>query len=456
MALLGLLALNLLFLLAGSCLLWAARGFDDWGDWLRSAGVSYFVGVAVGCVSMTLVLVWGGAASVSSVLGVTLGPAVVGLAAGALRRRPLPRGAAGSWIGSGSDLASWGLGLLTTGLLAAFYREAAAAPLRAWDAWTFWVPKAKVIYFFGGIDVPLFRTITGSSYPLLVPALDAMDFRFMGAADTTTLTVQYWLLLVGFAAALVALLRQLAPAWLAWLFAAAVVVLPQLDQRLVQRLADWPLDLFFCLAALAAVRWLVLRESWALGTVGVLLAAAMATKREGELLALALVLGMLAALGRREWRRWPLPVAVAAAAYAVNIPWRLWWTSRHLTSDVPGGTFSGTIDHIGRAPASIWLVVRLLFDPANWMLAAPVALVAALLALTLPEARLPRFYLVAMATAAVGFAWATWSDPTMPIVATPALNPSIRLVGALALLSLACSPLLLAPLLRAAELRSGR
>lgn len=447
MALLGILVLNLLFLIAGSCMLWAARGLSDWAEWLRLSGVSYLLGVAVSAVLMTLVLVYGGGASALATLGVTCGPAALGLGVGLWRRRPLPRGLAFSGPATPSELAAWALGLGTAGMLAAFFRQARVDPLRAWDAWAFWVPKAKVIYFFGGIDSPLFRTFTGSNYPLLVPALSAMDFRFMGAADTTTLAVQYWLLLVGFVAAMVGLLRTLAPAWLIWLFAASVVVLPQLDERLLNRQADWPLDIFAAVAALAAVRWVVLREPWALGVFGVLLSAAMATKREGEMLSLCLVLGVLAALGVRERRRWLLPVAVAAAAYAVNIPWRLWWTSRHLTSDTPPHVLSNTF-HLGRAPASVWLVVRILFDPAYWVVATPVALVAAILALTSSDRRAARLFLAAMLVGVLGFAWATWSDPSLPIVATPALNPTNRLVGALTLLSLVFAPLLLAPFLR--------
>lgn len=50
--------------------------------------------------------------------------------------------------------------------------------MTSWDAWGFWMTKAKAIYYFGGIDTSIFRQ-TWPSYPLLVPVLAAMNFRFM-------------------------------------------------------------------------------------------------------------------------------------------------------------------------------------------------------------------------------------------------------------------------------------
>ena len=57
-----------------------------------------------------------------------------------------------------------------------------ASPGLYWfDAWSFWVPKAKAIYFFGGLDEEFFTELPGASYPLLVPVLDAAAFHAMGA-----------------------------------------------------------------------------------------------------------------------------------------------------------------------------------------------------------------------------------------------------------------------------------
>jgi hypothetical protein len=48
-------------------------------------------------------------------------------------------------------------------------RGARLSGLYWWDAWAFWVPKAKVIYFFGSIDPALFKELPARpirrSYP---------------------------------------------------------------------------------------------------------------------------------------------------------------------------------------------------------------------------------------------------------------------------------------------------
>src|SRR5439155_15147535 len=135
-----------------------------------------------------------------------------------------------------------------------------------------WVPNAKAIYFFGGLGEQLFRTLAHPSYPLLIPALQAMDFHLMGSADATTLALQYWFLLVGFVLAGWSLLRSLVGPALVWPFLALATVLPELDKRMINPQADWPLDIFFAVAALAVGRWLLTREGWLLGVYGLLLA----------------------------------------------------------------------------------------------------------------------------------------------------------------------------------------
>lgn len=443
----GLLLLNALFLLAGSGLLWGVRGWTDWVDWLSLSGVAYMAGLATSAVLTTVVLSLGGSASTAEILLVTLVPAAAGAVLGFVARRPAPRLGRIPRPFSAGDWAAVIFAACTVVLLAAFFRVARGQPLTDWDAWTFWIPKAKVIYFFGGIDAPIFRTLEGGSYPLFVPALDAMGFRFMGGADTTLLGVQYWLLLAGLVAAVAGLLRRLAPPALVWLFAAAIVVLPSLDHRLLTRIGDWPLDILFCLAALALVRWLLTDERWALGLFGVMLAGTLATKREGQLLAACLVVGAVAALGWRRRRSW-LVLAVAAAAYVVNIPWRLWWTSRHLASDTPGGGILGSTLHLSRAPASFRLVLRLLFDFQLWNGAVPVALAAALILLTQARRELAVFFLVTGVLATVGWAWVNWSDPSLVLSTADSQNPTDRAVGSLALFSLVMAPLLLGAIFR--------
>lgn len=441
----GLFLLNLLFLVAGSGILWGIRGWSSWGDWLALSGVAYMLGLGSSVVVLTLNLVYGGGASTAEVLLAVLGLALLGAATGVLLGRPRPARGSGRRPRTRADWMAIALGLATAALLGGFFRQARVDPLHDWDAWAFWIPKAKIVYFFGTIDTPVFRSLAGASYPLFVPTLDAMDFRFIGSANTTLLAVQDWLLLVGFVAAMVGLLRSLAPQWLVWLFAGSAVVLPQLDARLLHRIGDWPLDIFFCLASLALARWILTHDSWALVAFGILLTSTLATKREGQLLAACLIAAGIVALGWRGRRDWALLVGTAATAFVLNLPWRLWWTSRGLTPDTPeGGVLSGTL-HLSRVAASFRLVLRLLFDFGMWNAALPIALAAALLALWRPDRRMAVLFLATVGLGVVGWAWVNWSDPSLVLTSDDALNPTDRAVGSLALLSLALAPLLLTP-----------
>ena len=75
-------------------------------------------------------------------------------------------------------------GIALAGLfLEALFRAARLQSLQAYDAWAFWVPKGKAIFFFGGLDEHVFTTTPNPSYPPLQPILDAAAFHAMGGAD---------------------------------------------------------------------------------------------------------------------------------------------------------------------------------------------------------------------------------------------------------------------------------
>jgi len=449
MALEGLVVLNVLFLVVGGGILWGIRGWPDWGDAAALAGVAYVLGLAATTVAMTLVLIAGGGASTAAILLVMLCLAGAGAVAGGLRQRARP-GLGRVWRPrTPADAAAAALALLTAALLGVYAVQASREPLTDWDGWAFWVPKAKVIYFFGGIGTHLFRTFAAPSYPLFVPTLDAMDFRFMGAADTTTLTLQYWLLLVGFLLAAAGLLRSLAAPWLVWLSALTALVMPQLDHRLLGRLADWPLDFFFALAALALVRWLLRGERWALVAAGVALAATFATKREGQLLGAVLVLGTLVALGLRRRRAWVPLLATAAVAYLPDLVWRFWWTAHRLAADTPPGGILSSPSGSGSGVSSfehllacLRFVVGLLFSYGLWSGAVPLGLAACAAVLLRPDRRAAILYLVTMAAGLAGWAWVNWAEK-MPLTPGDALNPTDRALGSLVLLTVVMTPLFL-------------
>ena len=141
---------------------------------------------------------------------------------------------------------------------------------------------------------------------------------------------------------------------------------------------------------------------------------------------------------------------MAALAYLPAIPWRIWWTSRHLQSDTPpGGFIHATFHNIGQAPAAFHLVFRLLFEYQLWLAATPIALAAALLCLGQGDRRIAVFFLVAFGLGFVGWAWENWAyaSPSLPISTDPAVNPTNRTVASLVLLSIVTAPVLIGSLL---------
>ena len=149
-ALAGLLLLNVGFAAAGLSVLYALRGFDRWGSVLRLAGLGHVLGVAAFGVLWTELLVvgvpFGGTSIVVSLVVLVAG----GLAAGRLFGRPLPdrdaRAVAATAVVTAAGIACVGV------LLEALFRSARLQGLQAYDAWAFWVPKAKAIFYFEGLD----------------------------------------------------------------------------------------------------------------------------------------------------------------------------------------------------------------------------------------------------------------------------------------------------------------
>jgi hypothetical protein len=446
----GIVLLNLLFMGAGVVLLAGLRSWDTWIELFDSLGLALVVGTCAIAVLGTLVLIAGGGLPLPTILGLAAAVAAVGVALAVWRHRPLPRRLGSLPRLSAGTIAACIGALGTLAILVALFRLARVMPLGGGDSFENWVPRAKVIYFFGKIDTPLFTGLGGSRYPILVPTLQAMDFRFMGSAFGPELAIQYWFLYAGFVFGAFSLLRRLAPAWLAWLFIALSGVLPQLIGRVLNAQADWALDLPFALSAVLAVVWLREREAWQLACFGILIAAEIATKQEGLLLVGCLYAG-IAAASLRDWRRaWPPVAIVGAAAYLVNLPWRIWWGERHLPPVLPTVGLGDLATHLHRGWLSLHLILRLVFNYEMWLAVVPIALVAAVAALTAgTKAREAAvLYLVTAVAAVAGFSYILWDDFTYVLDEQQSSTPMPRAVGSIVLLSTVLAPVLIAPLLR--------
>jgi hypothetical protein len=442
-ALVGLLGLNLWLLIVGAGLLFLVRGWRSWAELGRLAGLAYMLGTAIMGVAWVWELTVGIDLSLWTIFGTGLVLLVASFAAGWRLGRRLPPPSRFKSM-RGPSVVAAAFGAVAIVYFEAMFRAGRLTPLYEFDAWSTWVPKAKAIYAFGGLDHQFFHDLPAQSYPPLVPALEAAAFHFMGSADVVSLHLQFWFLLVGFVAAVVGLLCVRVPAVALWPPLLLVLLTPFVVQRALQPQADFLLGEFFALAALFVGLWLLERAGWQLATAGLLLAAAMSTKREGYLFAGIVVGAALLASVRELRRRWPILILVSAAAVLATVPWRLLLVAQDLRRGGPeAGGVAGLLAHADRAWPSLRLALATLFDFHLWLIVAPVVLAALTLAFVAND-RVFATYALALYTLGIfGFTWITWSFPSLPITENPALNPIGRVTGSLILASGALVPLLL-------------
>lgn len=435
----GLVALNAGLLCAGAPVLWAMRGFRTWGAVLRLAGLAYLIGVALFGTLWTELLVvgvpFGSVGIVVSLAAIAGAGVVAGVIRGVERPRSLPRPGL-----SPASLIVTAVGVALTGLLLeAFFRSARLQSLQSYDAWSFWVPKAKAIYFFGDLDQQVFTTTVGQSYPPLVPILDAASFHAMGAADTVSFHLQYWFLAVGAVAAVAGCLCRHVRPWLLWPPLLLVLAVPRFGERLLAPQADTLVDVLFVVATLLLALWLRDGRGWRLAVATTLLAGATLTKREGLLFA-ACALGLALVAGARR-RVWWYPLAAGLVVVAVAVPWRLWYRNLGIGGEGPPG--AGLEGSIGRAADALRLSFDVLFDTSLWSVLPVVVVIAIGVALAAGDRLVAAYSATLLSLVFVGGAWVTFSFAELPISADEAVNPIVRYTGAIVLLGAALVPLLL-------------
>jgi hypothetical protein len=452
-SLVGLVLLNLFLLGSGAGLLWGLRGWRSWAELGRLLGFAYLLGVAAMGIVFVLELVVGISLTVWTVLvtGIVLSGAGVGAGFALGRPRPVRR----EPTRGGFPVATTIFAAAIAVYFAALFRSGRLAGLYEWDAFSFWVPKAKAIYFFGGLDERFFRELPAQTYPPLLPALEAAAFRFMGSADVVTLHLQFWFLFVGFVGAAAGLLAARVPPLVLWPPLLLVLVAPRIVGNSLAPEADFLLHYFFAAAALLVGLWLLERQPWQLVTGSVFLAAAMLTKREGYLLALCVFGAALLAslLGTR--REWPRVLIAGAAAFAVVLPWRIWFGAKHLSGEGPESGAGGLLSNADRAWPSFKLVLSAIFDVHQWLLGPPLVVVALVLAFVAGARRLSAYVASVLALGIAAFTWVIWAFPSLPLTKAGNLNPVVRVSGALVFLAAVLLPLLLDAAWRGTGRREG-
>jgi hypothetical protein len=283
------------------------------------------------------------------------------------------------------------------------------APLNRYDAWAIWALKGHALYAFGWADPAVFA---GSSYrfanldyPLLLPSLEAIDFRAMGAFDTRLLHLQFLLFLLASLAALYALLRDRVPAVVLWLSLFALSLAPAVFDQLLTAYADLPLALVFGVGVAAAGRWVTTNERWALALATFCFAGALLTKNEGSLFVLAVFLGLLVA----AYKRWRALAVAAAVDVLLLLPWRVYVHSHDLR-DINyslGDSFDYGHLHgrLGVGPIAFRTLAGQMLDPRQWGLLLPIFAVLLVVALVTGLRALPLFALVWTIVAWLGLSW---------------------------------------------------
>ncbi|MDX6401824.1 MAG: hypothetical protein QOF27_2430 [Gaiellaceae bacterium] len=391
---------NLLMLLAGLGMLPLLGVARSWRELAHRSGLAYLLGILLaGILSAHLALVhigfgWLGLATLAAVSLVAC--------CWRLRGSARPGWARPGWIHLAGVVA-----LLA--VIVDYARAFRVAPLNRYDAWAIWALKGHALYAFGWADPTVFAgasyRFANLDYPLLLPSLEAIAFRSMGAFDTRLLHLQFLFFLVATVAALFALLRDRVPPLVLWLSLLSIVLAPAVFDQLVTAYADLPLALVFCVGVAAAGRWLLTSERWALAIATFCFAGALLMKNEGSLFVLAVFVGLVV-VAHRRWRA----LAVAAAGdVALLLPWRIYVRAHHLRDINYSLGDSFDYDHLhgrlGVGPIAFRTLAGQMLDPRQWGLILPLFAVLVLVAFFTGSRALPLFGLVWTVLAWVGLSW---------------------------------------------------
>jgi hypothetical protein len=323
----------------------------------------------------------------------------------------------GAWHLRGSERPVWtrprwpalGAAAALIALLAEYTRSFAVAPLDRYDAWAIWALKGHALYAFGWADPAVFAgrsyRFANLDYPLLLPSLEAIDFRAMGAFDTRLLHVQFLLLLVAALAALGTVLAGRVSALVLWGTLGAVAVAPAVYDQLLTAYADLPLALIFAVGFAAAGRWLVTDERWALSVAALCFAGTLLTKNEGTLFVVAAFLGLLVA----AHRRWRAVVVAAAIDAAALLPWKVYIRVHDLHDINYSLTDSFDVHHVGDrlgvGPIAFRTLGREMIDPWQWGLLVPLFVVLVVVVALTGARALAVYGAVSALLAWLGLSW---------------------------------------------------
>jgi len=256
-----------------------------------------------------------------------------------------------------------------------------------WDVWAFWLPKARAIYYFGGLDSgPAgITSYAHPEYPPLLPIQNALLFGFQGNASAIMLPLQNVVIAAAFFLALAAMLRSRVAGYILWPSLALLASASSLTRYFDSALADPTMAFTLALAGTSAALWWLERHARWRNLTGLLLAVATLQKSEGLLLALLLgaLLVILACLERRQRRE---ALSLAAVPLLAILPWRVWLA--RLAEPLPPPNYNWRdlfdpgllVDRSDRLTYAVGEMLSLIIAPQAWLLIVPAALVVAAIA----------------------------------------------------------------------------
>ena len=381
----GLAVFDAFLLVAGFGVLYGIGLVRSGRDALRHCALALVVGWAAVGIADSFALILGAPLSRWVVALLAVAIAVAGVLAA--RRIPPYRLGFVDEPGRWSWIAVAGAGILLVQLAALLRRALAAGAPTQWDAWAFWLPKARSIVDFGGLDTALggFTSFANPGYPPLVPAIEASAFAFMGNTTASPLALQHWLIAVAFFGALASLLSARVRPAILWPCLALLSLLPTFTALIGSMLGDEPLMLLLGLGGACAALWLLERDARYAALTGLFFAAAALAKNEGLPIAAVIALTMLGAGIARRPRKLLAPVLVLLAPIVALEPWKIWLRVNDVQVS-PDFRLSELLhpallgDRLSRLSYGASHLPSHIFDPGRWLLAVPLMLVAVFLA----------------------------------------------------------------------------
>ena len=445
------LTLDLLLLGVGMACLFGVGLVRSPRQALRCAGLAFIIGWCVLGAAIVYALILGfwptvwelvAVAATLVVAGVTLGRVVPAAAERAVRPE---RGLA--------KIVSLGAAALLVGYLALLGAHAAITTSpTAWDAWAFWLPRAKAIFFFHGLQPRLrggFTSFTSPEYPPLIPAFNATVFDFAGGAAVLALPFQDWLLAAAFVAAAAVLLRQRVRPIVLWPSLCLLVLTPQFGATIGDGHADPQLARLVTLAAVCGGVWVLERDGRLLVLAGILLVGAVLTKREGLLLGLLLAVALTVA-AHLEGRGWWHPLVLVPVLICASLPWQIWLHVQQVKFS-PDYSLHSLLHplflahRLARLGLALEHLPRVALSFDHWLLVLPLALLLALLAVR-TSSSLAVLVLGLVLLDFIGLASVYWIGK-LPVTWWMRTSAS-RVVASLVFMAGALTPLLAAELLR--------